>query len=79
MAIDYDEMLTIAIDRIDSMPRGTVFFAKDLFDTVKWKALERGDKLGYGRFFKNKVLLSQVEGVIYVGKADNNSAQYKKQ
>lgn len=70
----YQEVASI----IEALQPGTVFLAKDPFDGTKWKALNRGDKLGYGRYFKNLVLNNKVADVEYLGKADNNSSQYVK-
>lgn len=78
MPIDYEKMLEEILPKIKALSGGTVFFAKDLFEPPKWKSLRRGDKLNYGKYFKNKVKLGQVENVEYIGKADNNSALYKK-
>ena len=75
---DYGALFEMALERIASMPSGTVFLAKEPFNGLVWKALERGEKLEYGRYFKNKVLLGEVPNVIFIGKQDNNSALYKK-
>ena len=42
------------------------------------KNLPVGDRLGFGKYFKNQVLENAVATVQYIGKAQNNSAQYKK-
>ena len=36
------------------------------------------EKLGFGRYFKKAVMNGCIQNVEYIGKADNNSAQYKK-
>ena len=75
---DFEIMFREALLRIETYPPCTVFLAKDPFEGTSWKMLQRGDKLGYGSFFKRKVALGEVPNVEYLGRADNNSAQYIK-
>ena len=67
-----------AIDKINSLETGVVFYLKDLFDGVEWKELPVGDRLGFGKYFKNEILENSVPSVRYSVKAQNNSAQYIK-
>ena len=76
--MDYNELLDNARAHIRSIPVGQVFFVKDLFFGTGWNGLERGEKLGFGRYFKKAVTEKTILGVEYIGKADNNSAQYRK-
>ena len=76
--MDYDELLSKANEHIDTIQSDEIFFVKDLFLGTEWNELKRGDKLGFGRYFKKAVMNNSVQGVEYIGKADNNSAQYKK-
>ena len=76
--MDYNELLNKANKHIDTIQSNEVFFVKDLFHGTEWNALERGEKLGFGRFFKKEVMNGSIQNVEYIGKADNNSAQYKK-
>ena len=39
----------------------------------------QGDRLNFGRYFKNKVLNGKIPNVSYIGKAENNSALYQKE
>lgn len=64
--------------KIKTLPTGNVFVLKDLFLGTDWKSLKVGDRLSLGRNFKNEVLDKRIENVVYIGKADNNSAKYKK-
>lgn len=75
---DYQKLFEKALLKIEEMPSGTVFLAKDPFEGFAWNSLDKGAKLGYGGFFKNKVMLGQAPKVKYIGKKDNNSAQYIK-
>ena len=54
------------------------FFAKDLVSGAEWNKLKKGDKLSFGRSFKKAVQENEMKNVRFIGKADNNSAQYKK-
>lgn len=57
---------------------GAMFSAKDLFEGVEWNNLPKGDRLGFGRYFKNAVISGAIANVEYIGKKQNNSAQYRK-
>lgn len=76
--MNYDELLNDACSHINSLPNGQIFFVKDLFYGTGWNELEKGEKLGFGRYFKKAVQNGTVSGVQFIGKADNNSAQYRK-
>ena len=76
--MDYNELLCKAKEYIDTVQSDEVFFVKDLFHGTEWNGLERGEKLGFGRFFKKAVMNGSIQTVEYIGKADNNSAQYRK-
>ncbi len=67
-----------ARESIKKMKSGTIFVAKDLFEGHEWNDIPKGDKLCFGRLFKNAILSGQVVGIKYIGKRANNSAEYKK-
>ena len=76
--MDYSELLEKAGMHISTIPSGQVFLAKDLFPGTEWNQLEKGEKLSFGKRFKNEVLDGKFPDVVFVGKAPNNSAQYRK-
>lgn len=76
--MNYEEILKLTTNKIEALEVGTEFFLKDLFDGTDWKSFKRGDKLSLGRYFKNQVVTEKITNVIYIGKAQNNSAIYKK-
>ena len=76
--MDYTKWTNAAISKINSIPLGTVFLLKDLFEGVEWSNLEKGERLSFGKFFKNEVLEGRIPNVSYIGKAQNNSAKYQK-
>lgn len=76
--MDYNVLLSKANEHINTIHSNEVFFVKDLFHGTEWNELERGEKLGFGRYFKKAVMNGSVHNIEYIGKADNNSAQYKK-
>lgn len=76
--MDYNELLNKANKHIEKVQVNEIFAVKDLFYGTEWNELPRGDKLGFGRYFKKSVMNGTVPNVEYIGKADNNSAQYKK-
>ena len=67
-----------ARESILKMTPGTSFVAKDLFEGYEWNEIPKGDKLGFGKVFKNAVLSGQVAGVRFTGKRANNSSEYIK-
>ena len=75
---NYELMFEDALAVIYGMPVGTMFVARDLFKGTEWNSLEKGSRLGFGGFFKRKVMQNLVPNVQYIGKKDNNSAQYMK-
>ncbi len=74
--MEYDKLLEIAKAKIEELPIGTNFLVKQLFNGTDWNSLPKGDKLGFGRYFKKSINL--LENVEYCGKAENNSAMYEK-
>lgn len=77
--MDYDELIEMALYRLTEVRFGQVFVLKDLFEGYFWNQLSKGDRLGFGKYFKNKVALQQIPYVRHIGKAKNNSAQYIKE
>lgn len=77
--MSYEEFLEKAIYTIEKMPYHTVFFVKNLINGTEWNELKKGDKLSFGRLFKKAVTENKVKNVKFIGKADNNSAQYEKE
>ena len=76
--MNYEEILKLTTNKIEALEVGTEFFLKDLFDGTDWKSFKRGDKLSLGRYFKNQVVTEKITNDIDIGKAQNNSAIYKK-
>ena len=67
-----------AISKTGALSFGTTFLLKDVFDGIEWNRFSSGDKRDFGRQFKFNVKRGFVPNVIYVGKAQNNSAVYRK-
>lgn len=76
--MNYSKLLEIANAHINIIPTGQVFVANDLFPGTEWNQLQKGEKLQFGKLFKNAVSDGKCPNVVYIGKAENNSAQYKK-
>lgn len=75
---DLDALLGQAISETRKVEIGRVFLLRDLFLAHVWDGYKKGDRLSLGRNFKQKVEAGKVDNVIYVGKAQNNSATYRK-
>lgn len=72
-------MLNHAKDYIEKeVEPGTVFESKSLFGGVEWEALEKGDRIGFGRYFANAVRNGVVQNVVRLERAKNNHARYMK-
>ena len=76
--MDYELWINRANDKILELKIGYEFVLKDLFEGVDWNSLPRGDKLGFGKYFKNEVKDGRIPNISYAGKAQNNSAKYIK-
>lgn len=76
--MDYEAWLNKAVQRIATLRVGTEFVVKELFNGTDWNSLPRGDKLGFGKYFKSAVTDDKFSKVEYIGKAENNSAKYRK-
>lgn len=77
--MNYDLWINLAISKTGGLKRGAVFCLKDLFDGIKWKELENGEKRELGRQFKIKVKQGMIPDIVHIGKAQNNSALYRKE
>ena len=75
----FDFMLDELHQTVDGIPDGTSFCAKDLLKGAEWKELPVGDRIRFGKYFKRKVESGEFPDVQYQGKADNNTAFYKKE
>ena len=74
----FDFILDELHQTVDDIPDGASFFAKDLLKGAEWKELPVGDRIRFGKYFKRKVENEEFPDVRYQGKANNNSALYKK-
>ena len=77
--MDYRIWINKAISKTGSLEKGTVFLLKDLFEGIEWNKLSNGEKRELGRQFKIEVSHKLVPGVIFSGKAENNSSRYQKE
>lgn len=68
-----------ARESIKKVKPGATFVVKDLFEGHEWNSLPKGDKLSFGRVFKNAVQSGKFAGVHYTGRRANNSAGYVKE
>ena len=75
--MNYEKLLDEAKEHLQEIEIGKEFYVKELVGT-EWVNLKKGDKLGFGRHFKREVTDGNVQGVIYVNKAPNNSAVYRR-
>ena len=74
------DLLTIAINKLDEVPSGEVFIVRDLFWGVDWNRVPMGTRIKLGSMFldyvsnpNNKPLAEKLE------KTSQNQQRYKKQ
>lgn len=67
-----------AISKTGGLAPNTTFLLKDLFTGIEWGNLSSGDKRDFGRQFKSLVKRGAIPNVVFIGKAENNSSQYRK-
>lgn len=77
--MNYEIWMDKAKENLKKLPTGTKFVLKELFKGTEWNELTKGEKLSFGRYFKNEVNDCQVNGVTFLDKAPNNSAVYIRQ
>ena len=77
--MDYLAWMDKTRRKIESLSVSTEFCLKDLFEGTQWCQLSVGERLNFGKYFKNEVLEGNVSNISYIGKAPNNSAKYRKE
>lgn len=78
--MDYRRWMAKALNSIESnVAEGNPFEVKDLFEGHRWKALELGNRIGFGRYFANEVKEGRVPGVIGLERGKDNHSRYIKQ
>lgn len=75
--MDFNIWMERAKAKIARLQNGSSFKVKQLFEGVEWEALRKGDRIQFGKYFKNEVELGRVRGVVFVGRGVDNSAQYR--
>lgn len=77
--MDYDNWMQKARESIQALPlENGAFELKSLFREYDWKALEKGDRISFGRHFANEVREGRVAGIRSVERGKNNHARYIK-
>ena len=54
------------------------FEVSDLFEKCEWTLLSKGDRIQFGKHFKNEVIDKRIPNVCYVKRAKNNHSMYIK-
>lgn len=76
--MDYDSTLSEARKAIDGLSDNTVFEVKDLFEGTKWTKYPKGERIGFGRYFSNKVRNGRIEGIVRLERGKDNHTRYQK-
>lgn len=67
-----------AKETIQKLPYGKSFELRQLFQEVKWNTLTKGERITFGKYFKNQIIEGKLPEVCFLDKAKNNHAKYKK-
>ena len=67
-----------AKQEIEQLSVGKEFELKNLFLEIEWEALSKGNRIRFGKYFKNEVLDGRVSEIEYVDRKKNNHAKYIK-
>ena len=62
--MDYSELFEGARKQISIIPDEQIFLAKDLFTGAEWNQLQKGEKLSFGKRFKNAVIDGKFPDVV---------------
>ena len=74
--MDYESWMLQAKQKISQLPVDKSFSLRELFDEANWNTLSKGERQGFGRFFRNEVTDNKVDGVVYLMKS--SAVLYKK-
>lgn len=61
---------------IELLPFDNVFTLPNLLNTSGWETLSRGERINFGKYFKNKVLNNNLPDIILI--SNNGTAKYRK-
>ena len=76
--MDYDNLLAIVTKKIAELPNNTIFTLRDLFSGIEWNSFPKGQRTGFGRYFKLKVKCSGIPDTVCIEKRKNGLSTYKK-
>lgn len=78
MIMDMIKWFNQAKETIQKLPYGKSFELRQLFQEVKWNTLAKGERITFGKYFKNQIIEGKLPEVCFLDKAKNNHAKYKK-
>ncbi len=76
--MNFYEWMETAKTSMARLPPNTSFTLKDLFEGCQWNALSKGERLKFGKYFKNQVLMNELPNIQYADTPSGKSAQYRK-
>ena len=77
--MDDKALMVEAMITIENLEIGRIFTVKSLFPGHRWEELTAGECRAFGGIFKRAYQNGDIPSITYIGKAQNNSAQYKKE
>lgn len=76
--MNYEQMIRKASQTIGTLSVGDRFETNQLFKGTEWTNIPKGDRILFGKQFKNDVKSGNVPNVIFVGRKKNNHSEYEK-
>lgn len=61
---------------IESLPYENVFKLSELLNASGWEKLSKGERINFGKYFKNEVLNNNIPEIILI--SNNGTAKYRK-
>lgn len=76
--MDMDKWFEKAKEAIWKLPYGKRFEVRQLFKEVEWNTLTRGERINFGKYFKNEVIEGNIQEVRFIDRGKNNHSKYEK-
>lgn len=76
--MDYNLWINKAVLKIGALDKGKTFTLRDLFTGTDWNELNRGERLNFGKRFKETIINQSIPNVIVIDTPKGTATTYKK-
>lgn len=76
--MNINELLEKAKINSKHLPKKKQFVLKELFEGYEWESIPKGERIIFGKIFKNQVLEGKIKDVRFVERKKNNHSKYEK-